>query len=71
VARSDGGESGESVSFAETWGLIDYSPTEIAEQLTLIDAVCIVFGYILFARFYIIESLATDNSNDFEHFNYF
>ena len=54
MARSDGGESGESVSFAETWGLIDYSPTEIAEQLTLIDAVCIVFGYILFARFYII-----------------
>ncbi|CAB4009555.1 ral guanine nucleotide dissociation stimulator-like 1 isoform X2 [Paramuricea clavata] len=38
VARSDGGESGESISFAETWGLIDYSPTEIAEQLTLIDA---------------------------------
>jgi hypothetical protein len=40
--KSDGDSSGESVSFSETWGLTDYEPTEIAEQLTLIDAVCIV-----------------------------
>ena len=38
--KSDG-ESGESISFAESWGLTGYAPVEIAEQLTLIDAVCI------------------------------
>ena len=40
--KSDG-ESGESISFAESWGLTGYASVEIAEQLTLIDAVCIKF----------------------------
>ena len=41
MVRGDGDESGESLSYSETVGLADYEPCEIAEQLTLIDAVCI------------------------------
>ena len=50
VDKGDG-ESGESISFAESWGLTDYTPVEIAEQLTLIDAVCVNFCSIFMARF--------------------
>ena len=42
--RDDGDESGESLSFSESHGLIDYAPIEIAEQLTLIDAVCDLYN---------------------------
>ncbi|XP_028407635.1 ral guanine nucleotide dissociation stimulator-like [Dendronephthya gigantea] len=38
VDKSDGGESAESVSFSENRELVEFAPTEVAEQLTLIDA---------------------------------